>query len=111
MASVPFSLHVQDAGDSIVIRIVGEVDLAASEEVVSAIQTAAASDVARIVMDMREVDFLDSSGLRALLEGHRSAADAGRSFQVAPGEAVARLLRLTRLEHLLDLVPEPPRSP
>ena len=45
----------------------GEVDLAAAEAVEERIRTALADEPDVLVLDLREVDFLDSSGLRVVL--------------------------------------------
>jgi anti-sigma B factor antagonist len=56
----------------------------------------------RIVVDLGEVDFLDSSGLGALIGGLKSTRQAGGDLRIAnPGEQVRLVLRLTGMERVL----------
>lgn len=63
-----------------------------------------------IVLDLAGVAFMDSSGLRALLDSERTAATAGRPFALSrPSEGVRRVLELValldRMTVLDDLAP------
>lgn len=61
----------------------------------------------RIVLDLRDVAFIDSLGLKALLNVRRQARVAGCGLVVLAGEEpVGRILRLTQLDELLDAVIE-----
>ena len=57
-----------------------------------------------VVLDMSEVSFIDSSGLRALLIGCDSIANAGGQFElVNPSTVVRRLLQITGLAEKFGL--------
>ena len=91
-------LQVSTAADSraVVIRLVGELDLAGAPALTSAVQWAVAEGGEQpLVLDMREVSFIDSTGVRTLLE---AANAAGRTLALmAPSSPVTRVLELTRL--------------
>lgn len=89
-----------------VLRVVGELDLAAVPAIRAAFATVEAGEPRAVAMDLGGVTHLDSVGLRALLEGARRATAAGRRFiVVAPPEGpVGRILRLTLLLEHLDVV-------
>jgi anti-sigma B factor antagonist len=56
----------------------------------------------RIVVDMGETTFLDSSGLGALIAGLKSARQAGGDLRLArPTEAVVMVLELTNMDKVL----------
>jgi anti-sigma B factor antagonist len=56
----------------------------------------------RIVVDLGEVDFLDSSGLGALIGGLKAARVAGGDLRIAAvTEPVRRVLKLTNLDRVL----------
>lgn len=56
----------------------------------------------RIVIDMAETTFLDSSGLGALIAGLKSARQAGGDLRVArPTESVITVFKLTNLDKVL----------
>lgn len=64
---------------------------------------------ADVVLDLREVTFLDSAGLTALVATHQAARRGGRLLRVVPGtaRAVLRPLRITGLDTVLDTVEAP----
>ncbi|WAB80308.1 STAS domain-containing protein [Microcella daejeonensis] len=57
---------------------------------------------ARIAVDLARVEFMDSSGLGALVGGLKSTRQAGGDLRiVAPTEQVLMVMRLTNLERVL----------
>jgi anti-anti-sigma factor len=59
-----------------------------------------------IICDMSEVTFMDSSGLSAVLIGHRVCKEAGGTFVLcACQEAVLKLIKISQLDSLLNIVP------
>ena len=100
---MPRSFDIQVAAEDgdIVARVFGELDLAVRDEVVSTVSDAlrGARPDGRLVADLGGVTFCDSSGLGALLDLRRAAADAGIRMvlrDVPP--QVARLLDLTDVD-------------
>ena len=95
-----FSVEHHDAGVSI-LRAKGEIDLAGADDFEDAIHSTA-DDATAVVLDLREVEFLDSSGLRVLLLG---ATDLGAGFAVliVPDSAVARVIELAEVSDRLAL--------
>lgn len=62
------------------------------------------SDDAVTVIDASGVSFIDSSGLRVLVEAHQARLDAGRSLILrSPSAAVQRLLEISGLVGHLDV--------
>jgi len=58
-----------------------------------------------IIFDMCHVKFADSSGLSSLLVGHRLCKNAEGSFILASlNEAVARLISISQLDNVLNVV-------
>jgi anti-sigma B factor antagonist len=92
-----FDIDVTTEGDTVVARLSGELDLAARDAVVEALVPPLSHDAAsRLVVDMAGVTFCDSSGLGALLDVRRAAADADVAMALrAVSRQVARLLDLT----------------
>lgn len=61
-----------------------------------------------LVLDLREVTFLDSSGLRLVLRLHERQSEAGgRLVLVQGGRRVARVLELTGAGERLEIVGDP----
>jgi anti-sigma B factor antagonist len=60
----------------------------------------------RVVVDLSETDFIDSSGLGALVSGLKSARQAGGDLRIAgAGEQVLTVLSLTNLDRILRPYP------
>jgi anti-sigma B factor antagonist len=88
--------------DRLVIELEGELDMVSSPLLTDALATANSSESPTVVLDLRGVSFLDSTGLRAIFMARDATHGRGQQFAVTPGSAqVQRLLSLTRLdEHL-----------
>jgi len=90
-------------GDGIV-RVVpsGELDLVTAPALRAALEEAVAVGLGRIVVTLREVTFLDSTALGAIVHGWRLAAERGsvlRLTDAAP--AIMRVLTVTGLDELV----------
>jgi anti-sigma B factor antagonist len=87
----------------------GELDLATAPEFEAAI--VAALDAGRpVVIDLRELEFMDSSGVRVLIAAHAKAGDTGTSLTLVrptPGGTVERILEIAGVEQALRMVDEP----
>ena len=88
-------------GKVAVLRAKGELDLAVAEGFGDAVGSAADGG-ASVVVDLRELEFLDSSGLQVILI---AAGDLGRrlALLVEPGSPVARLIEVTEVADRLTI--------
>jgi len=89
-----------------VVAVSGEVDLHAVPRFRSAMQDAVSrADSKRplVLVDLGEVEFIDSSGLGVLIGQHRELGDVGGELRVVAGEAALKILRLTSLDTALDV--------
>ena len=92
----PLSVSTSNANGQIVIAAVGEVDAASADTLRAAIFEAVDGGASSLAIDMSEVSFIDSSGLRVLIAGYKAAESAGGALTVqAPSDAVVRLLEIT----------------
>lgn len=83
----------------------GEIDLATAGQVQSALNEALGAGTV-VELDLSEVTFIDSTGLRAILLTHNSAQEQGREFTVTGANAAAR--RLLELTGVAEVVRAPP---
>jgi anti-sigma B factor antagonist len=93
-----------DADGATVIHVAGEVDLDTHLVLEEAIVEVVRSGAGPVVVDLADVPFLDSSGVRALLMGRQEALAHHTAVTVRnPQHLVSEVLRLTQVASLLGL--------
>lgn len=86
----------------------GEFDLAGVVRFEDTLAAIEAETPKAIVIDLSELEFMDSSGLRALVNADGRAQRAGRRLAIVPGPPqVRRVFEITQLDGRLDLVDDP----
>jgi anti-sigma B factor antagonist len=103
----PFSVTVSRDGDRVTVALQGELDMAVTDRLRTAIEQAedGDGDGKLLVLDMSQLDFIDSTGLEAVLHAARRSAEAGGRLIVSrPSRYVRRLLELTAIDQSLDVV-------
>lgn len=89
---------VETVNGAIVVHLAGELDLYNAEEVRGALADAIASSPERIVVDMAEVEFVDSTALGVLIEA-RTRMENRKGFLLAsPGLETRRALEISGLD-------------
>ena len=101
LSGKPLEIETARDGDGVRLSLSGELDLASADDLGRLIRDVEETDVSRIVIDLSELSFVDSSGLQALLNA-RSRSDGRISFLPSKHEAVTRVLALTQTDELLD---------
>jgi anti-sigma B factor antagonist len=71
--------------DEYIIELAGELDLSAVTRVSEAFASALDSGAEAIVLDLRELEFVDSTGVHAILTAARLAGEQGRRFVLVRG--------------------------
>lgn len=106
----PFRCDVRADGDRVWLSAVGELDLDTVEHLRRALAAARGRGYRRVVLDLRGLEFIDSTGLRLMIECDAEARTDGFEFAIVPGsEAVRRLFRVTGMEgHFAEA--DPPRD-
>ena len=105
----PFSLETEVRGQLTVLRLRGELDMAAAPTLADALHPLQHGDAPQeIVVDLRELTFLDSMGLSALMEAHLAGQDGHRTVSfIAGGRTVQRVFQVTKMDERVTWV-EPP---
>jgi anti-sigma B factor antagonist len=91
-------LAVEGVGDACVVKLGGELDLYNAPQVRDALADACADSPQRVVVDLSEVEFIDSTALGVLIEA-RTKLDNRRAFLLAaPGLETKRALEISGLD-------------
>ena len=103
-----FAVQTYITERAITLALSGELDLVSSPALERAMEDQAQSDLELIVIDMRRLEFMDSTGLHTVLRIQQAAHDAGRRFALIRGpDQVQRLFDLTGLAETLTIVDSP----
>jgi anti-sigma B factor antagonist len=102
-------LGVDAVGDACVVRLGGELDLYNAEQVRAALGHACSDAPARVVVDLSEVEFVDSTALGVLIEARTKLANHRAFVLAAPGLETRRALQISGLDRhftVHETVPE-----
>jgi anti-sigma B factor antagonist len=96
-------------GTVAVIAATGELDLSGAQILESELERLQADPaLGTVVLDLRGLEFMDSSGLRLVVLADMRAREAGRRFVLVRGpETVHRVFEITRMSERLDFVSDP----
>ncbi|HEX5913790.1 MAG TPA: STAS domain-containing protein [Rubrobacter sp.] len=98
-----FGTRVEGRDGVAVMTLSGELDVAAAPSLRENLARVEASGATTIMLDLREVTFIDSSGLKEFLEARSRAKDNGhRLLMSGASPAAQRLFELTETRFLLD---------
>ena len=99
------TIDVTSAPKAQTIVLTGEADLLGAPKIEAALKDASAGEPGLIVIDLRNLTFIDSSGLQALITGHELCRARGHELRIVPGpENVQRLFELTGMNEALPFV-------
>lgn len=106
MSSEDFSISVTRDGDRAFVSPAGEIDMATVGALRAQMTDLEQQGFARVVLDLRAVTFIDSSGLKLILDG---MSEKGAGFGVVPGpEPVQRMFEILGITDVIPFVAAPP---
>jgi anti-anti-sigma factor len=95
-------------GTTVRLALAGELDIASAERVERELERIELDGPATVVLDLRALTFLDSTGLRIIVAADARAREQSRRLVVIQGpDAVQRILHMTRLDERLEIVADP----
>ena len=103
-AAPPFRVDVHPERDTVRVVPVGELDLATADLLENQLHELRSAGFERVVLDLRELTFIDSSGIRVVVAEHGFAERAEYAFSLICGPpAVHRALEVCGLLGLLHV--------
>ena len=109
----PLTMQTTASDERVVVALSGELDLHGATlldpELARIAEDPGASPV---VLDLRELEFMDSSGLRSVMVADATLRRTGRRMVlVRGGDSVQRVFEVTRMEDRLQFVDDPSDLP
>jgi anti-anti-sigma factor len=102
-----FRVEVHDQ-EAVVLEVSGELDLASSPMLEQELESSTVTSAPLVIVDLRKLEFMDSTGLSVIVRAHQRAVENGKRFAVVRGpQQVQRLLALTGVAERLTLADSP----
>ncbi len=106
MSRLTYESHRSDG--TVRLALTGEFDLSNASQVEDALEEVERERPALLILDLRELTFMDSTGLRVMVSADARARDDSRRLAVVQGpEPVHRVFRITGLDDHLEMVETP----
>jgi len=97
-------LVIDGEGDPLVLRCVGaRLDASIAVQFKEKFRALVGENTTRVILDMNEVDFMDSSGLGAIVAVYKLLTPAISLDLAAPSQTVDRVFRLTRMDTIFNI--------
>jgi anti-sigma B factor antagonist len=88
--------------------LAGELDIASAPRFEEGLAEVEGDTPGVLVLDLRGVEFIDSTGLRAVIAADERARSAGRRLVIVRGPAaVERVFSVTQLDQRLEIIDDP----
>lgn len=99
------SIRVDESGTRRTVKLEGSCDLATAPRLRQALHALVPPDVDEVVLDVSELDFVDSTGLGVVLGAMRRLREGGGSLSIAGAHGIVRrVLEITDLDKVIPLV-------
>lgn len=101
------NIERRESAEAVVLEVEGRLTAAVAPQLRAEVSDLVAAGRTRLVVDLAKVDFIDSSGLGALIGALKATRVAGGDLRIAAaGEQVRQVLRLTNLDRVLHVYPD-----
>lgn len=103
-----FRVQVRNENGAPLVAISGELDLASTPALEEELERVSATAPSLVIIDLRELDFMDSTGLSVLIRAHQQSQQSGYRLGIVNGSRqIRRLLTLTGVADRLTIVDRP----
>lgn len=102
------TISIRRLDDGVVLALSGDLDLATVPRLQRELERTASTGLQRTVLDLTRIAFMDSSGLRAIVDAAERASASGSALELVRGpDHVHRIFEITLLDERLSFVPAP----
>jgi anti-sigma B factor antagonist len=103
----PLAVERTSTGGVELLLVEGELDIATAPRLISVLNSAVQEALRSLVVDLSEVDFMDSTGLALLINAHRRLTRRSKGFAVVcPPGPLRRVFEVTDMVDTLHVVPD-----
>ncbi|MDJ0713282.1 MAG: STAS domain-containing protein [Prochloraceae cyanobacterium] len=88
-----------------IFRLIGQLDAFSEPNLRKVISNCIDSGPKNVILVLGQIDFIDSSGLGALVQLFKKAKNLGGSLQIVPNARVTQTVKLVNLDRFLSLQP------
>lgn len=100
-----FDLRVETEGGKTLVTIEGDFDLQVAEQVAEELRSVESAEPEMLVLDLKGLTFLDSSGMGVIAAAQTRSSAAGRRFAiVSPRPGVVRAFKISGLADVVTMV-------
>ncbi len=108
MAPTRLETDVREHGEWVMVVLDGEVDMASAPRLQEVLAAQLAAGARQVMVDLREVSFMDSTGLTALFRAHEAMAAAGGRLVVVCGPGpVRRVIEVSGVGAVVPILSDP----
>ncbi|MDP2710588.1 MAG: STAS domain-containing protein [Solirubrobacteraceae bacterium] len=101
-AAGQLGIRSERRGSDHVVALSGELDLATAQGAESELRAAEATDAAQIILDLADLDFIDSTGLQLIIAADARCRAGGPRLRLLPGPPqVQRIFEITATTDIL----------
>jgi len=101
-------LTTESDGSTVCVSFDGELDISSAALVERELERIEREAPPTLMLDLRALSFMDSTGLRIIVAADARAREASRKLVIVRGpDAVQRIFRMTRLDERLEMVDVP----
>ncbi len=94
----------ENEGKALILRLSGSLDVATTRQMKQSLAEVSSASYRDLLIDLTALEFLDSTGLGALIGAHRRAAEAGERLELIVSDGpIARLLNITGLSRVFTI--------
>jgi anti-anti-sigma factor len=103
-----FEIGMEWSGDAVHLRVRGELDIAVADSLLRRVEGMEGSSAQLVIVDLAEVTFLDTCGVKALIAAQQAGADGGfEVLVVRTPKAVRRVMDVAGADRILSLADHP----